>query len=107
MSPISSKEELRQTTRRSQRQSEVSRAPGFDETTTSWQFHRLSQGKLELVRERPFRFVWHGVRFDHALRSFLINNEKRCARQVTQIIDDDFLLLWIIKVKTAHQDAID
>ena len=59
---------------------DVSTPLDMTKTTFSWQFHCLAQRELELVREGPVRVVWHGIRLDHALGSFWINNEKRRTR---------------------------
>src|SRR5437899_13045964 len=75
--------------------------------SSSWQFHRLFQRELKLIRERPFHVVRDGVGFDGALRRFWVDDEKRRLRQIAQVIDDDFLLLGIIEIKAAHHNAID
>src|SRR5437868_13149925 len=73
----------------------------------SWQFHWFAQRQLKLIWECPFRIVRHGVRFDHPLWSSWIDSKKRRFRQVAKVIDDDFLLLGIIEIKAADQEAID
>src|SRR5437879_2076288 len=103
---ISSKAVRRQATRKLQSQAEASRTPDFAETT-SWQLYRSAQRQLKLIRERPLRVVRDGVGFDHTLRGFWIGNKKRRLREIAKVIDDDFLLLGIIQVKAANDDAID
>src|SRR6266542_930663 len=95
---ISSKAVPRRATRKFQKQSETCRRRDFA-GTTSWQFHRLAQRELELIGESPFRVVGNRIGFNHALRSFGIDNKQRRLRQIAKVIDHDFLLFRIIQVK--------
>src|SRR5580700_4409127 len=63
--------------------------------TSSWQFQRLLEIKMQLVGERPLGVV-RNRRFDRARLIVRIDIEKRRADEVTKIIDDHFLLLWLI-----------
>src|SRR5260370_8873326 len=92
--------------RRFQRQPKKYRAIG-SAGTSSWQFHRLTKIELQLVGKRPLSVVGNRGRFDHTLRLIWIDIEKGQARQIAKVIDDDFLLFWIINIETPHINAID
>src|SRR5437763_8075124 len=62
---------------------------------------------MEHDMEIPISVFEHVKTHVYSLRNFWINNENPRARHIAQIIDDDLLLFRIIKVKTAHQNAID
>src|SRR5215475_462430 len=76
-------------------------------SVSSWHFHRFAKGKLKLKRECPFGIVRDGARFYKTLRGFRIDCKEWRFREISEVIDNYFLLFRIPEIQTTQVNAID